>query len=458
MRVLFPILTARMQAVHFSSFHRLGMTWIPSRQQPKNQAGKGLMAMIGMLRFVGVFVCACLFGVTPAAADVVTDWNAIARNPLYNEPRPGPTSILDHAMMHVAMHDAIQAIEGRFQTYSGVLAPSEGSVVAAAASAAHAILVNRYPSRESALNAKLTEYLGVCDASCVAGVAVGQDAADAIILMRQNDGAHPSSFPAFMGGTNPGEWRPTSAGGMVTPWLGGVTPFTVADITQFLPEPPPPMTSREYARDYNEVKLLGRIADATHPSARTPDQEAKAMFFREGPPPLWNRTLEFIVVAHVPDTGDRARLYALVQLSMADAIITAWHDKKHFNFWRPETAIREGHLDGNPNTVGDPSWVPHTGTPNYPDYTSGANNLTGAVTGTLEHFFQDDTMPFKLYGMNGTRDYESFSAVADDVCEARILQGIHFRFADSVARTQGRNVAKNVFQNFLRPLNEADDQ
>ena len=421
--------------------------------------------MIGMQRFGGVFVCVCLLAAAPAAADVVTDWNAVARNPLYNEPRPGASSILDIAMMHVAMHDAIQAIQGRFRTYSGLLPASEGSVVAAAAAAAHAILVNRYPSKETALNEKLDSYLGVCDGACAAGAAVGRDAANAVILLRQGDGAHPSTPQPFFGCMDPGElcdpgeWRPTSSGSMVTPWLGGVHPFTVADITQFLPEPPPALTSREYTRNYNEVKLLGRAASAAHPSARTAEQEASALFFREGPPGYWNRTLEFIVADHVPDTGDRARLYALVQLSMADAIITSWHNKKHFNFWRPETAIKEGHLDGNPDTLGDTSWLPHSLTPNYPDYTSGANNLNGAVTGTLEHFFQTDSMAFTLRGANNvTREYHSFSAVADDVCEARILEGIHFRFADSIARTQGRNVATNAFKNFLRPLNDADDQ
>ena len=417
--------------------------------------------MMGVHKLVGGVVCLFLLAASPVAADVVTDWNAIARNPLYNEPRPGPTNILDHAMMHVAMHDAIQAIEGRFQTYSGLLPASEGSVVAAAAAAAHGILVNRYPSKKDALDAKLKDYLGPCDAAaCINGRMVGKGAADAIILMRQNDGAHPMPAPVFMGGTDPGEWRPTTfVGGvpqpMVTSWLGDVHPFTVSDITQFLPEPPPALTSREYARDYNEVKLLGRVASAAHPSARTPAQEATALFFREGPGGYWIRTLEVIVADHVPDSGDRARLYALVQLSMADAIITAWHNKKYFNFWRPETAIRDGHLDDNPATAGDTSWAPHTTTPNYPDYTSGANNLNGAITGTLEHFFGTDEMEFILRGANNVnRPYSRFSDVADDVCEARILQGIHFRFADSVARTQGRDVAKNAFKNFLRPVND----
>jgi hypothetical protein len=165
-----------------------------------------------------------------------------------------------------------------------------------------------------------------------------------------------------------------------------------------------------------------------------------------------------MVAAHVPDTGDRARLYALVHLSWADAIITAWRSKLFFHFWRPITAIRNGHLDGNPDTAGDPTWAPHTGTPNYPEYSSGANTLNGAITGTLEHFFGTDEMTFDLIGATSSRPYTRFADVADDACEARILEGIHFRFGDSAARTQGRSVAKHVFQNFLRPLNDEDDQ
>jgi hypothetical protein len=151
---------------------------------------------------------------------------------------------------------------------------------------------------------------------------------------------------------------------------------------------------------------------------------------------------------------------AMTHVAMHDAIQAIEGRFQTYSGLLPATsgglrrAVREGHLDGNPATVGDTTWVPHTGTPNYPDYTSGANNLTGAVTGTLEHFFGTDEMTFLLRGATGTRPYSRFSDVADDVCEARILEGIHFRFADSVARTQGRAVAKNAFKNFLRPVND----
>ena len=417
--------------------------------------------MIRVRQLAGVVLSVCLVA-SPAAADVVTDWNAIAQATAAVPPgRPGPSSLLDFAMVHAAMHDAIQAIQGRYHTYSGALAPAQGSEVAAAAAAAHGILVNRFPAQTTALDTRLNTYLGACDDACQDGVAVGVAAANAIITMRQNDGSNPAAPPPFLGCLAPGEtceageWRPTSFAGttplpMVASWLGDVVPFTMTDTAQFQAEPVPSLTSREYTRNYNEVKRLGSVA----PSDRTPEQDASALFFREGPPGYWGRTLVAIVGEHVPDTGDRPRLYALVYLSMADAIITAWHDKKFFNFWRPVTAIRLGDFDGNPNTVGDPAWTPHTGTPNYPDYTSGANNLNGAVTKTLEEFFGTDEMSFSLLGANSSRPYERFSDVADDVCEARILEGIHFRFADTAARTQGREVAKQVFMNYLRPIED----
>jgi hypothetical protein len=412
---------------------------------------------MGVRKLVGGVVCVLVLSALPvrAADDVVVYWNGVTGQTAAVPPgRPGPTSVLDFAMVHAAMHDAIQAIQGRYHTYSGLLAPSEGSEIAAAAQAAHDVLVNRFPAQQAALDLILLNYLGACDDACQAGVTVGQNAADAVIAMRANDGSHPSPPPPpFLGGTAPGEWRPTGPGGMVAEWLSSMRPFTLTDAAQFQPKAPPSLNSQEYTRDYNEVKTLGRATG----SSRTPTQTATADFFREGPPGYWNRTLPDIVQAHVPDLGDRARLYALVQISMADALITSWQSKRLFNFWRPITAIREGDTDGNPTTAGEAGWTPHTGTPNYPDYTSGANNLNGAVTGTLRLFFGTNHMEFVLKGAGGVnRDYTKFADVAADVVEARILEGIHFRFADTVARTQGRNVAKWVFKHTLRPVGAED--
>jgi hypothetical protein len=410
--------------------------------------------MMGVQRLIGVFVCACLLVASPAAAehvDAVMYWNGIARQTAVRPGVDGPSGVIDLAIVHIAMHDAIQSIQGRFHTYAA-LGPSQGSEVAAVAAAAHAVLVNRFSSAaqvatlDATLSAFLAHNFATCDDNCQSGLAAGVSAANAVMNLRLNDGAFPGPT-SFTGGTAPGEWRPTASGPMTQAWLGAVSPFTLTDSAQFQPEPPPALTSREYAKDYNEVKSLGQ-----NTSIRTPEQNAKALFFREGPPPLWGRTLAVLVPAHVPEMGNKARLLALVYMAMADAVITAWQSKVHFNFWRPETAIQLGDSDNNPRTAGVPGWLPHTGTPPYPDYTSGANNLTGAVTGILDHFFETDEMTFQLLGASSSRTYHRFSDVADDVCEARVLQGIHFRFADTVARTQGRDVARHVFQNYLRPI------
>ena len=161
---------------------------------------------------------------------------------------------------------------------------------------------------------------------------------------------------------------------------------------------------------------------------------------------------------YLSDIGDSARLFALVNLAMADAVITAWDSKTYWNFWRPITAIQEGDNDGNARTEGDTEWLPFITTPNYPDYTSGANNLAGSATRMLAHFFGTDQVTFSISSANPDavtpREYTRFSDAAEDVVNARIYQGIHFRFADEVARRQGKHVADWAFSHFLRPVDQ----
>src|SRR5262249_11744275 len=175
---------------------------------------------------------------------------------------------------------------------------------------------------------------------------------------------------------------------MLVPWLGAVVPFTLKDSTQLRASPPPPhLLSGEYARYYNEVKALGSASSTT----RTPEQTALALFYSDNFIVLWERTLRGIANANIDNLGDSARLFALANLAAADALITAWDSKKFWNFWRPITAIREGENDGNPETAGDSNWLPYLVTPAYPEYTSGANNLTGAMTRTPARIFGDET-------------------------------------------------------------------
>jgi hypothetical protein len=396
-----------------------------------------------------LIVFACLILAVPARADVVTDWNATAAQ-IAIPARPGPSSILDLAMVHAAMHDAIQAYDGRFEPYAVTIPNATGSPVAAAASAAHAVLVARFPAQAGSLNTLLNTYLSNLGLLGNPGVGVGQVAAAGILNLRVGDGSFPASFPAFNGGTKPGEWRPTlpAFASMAIPWMGEVRPFTLRESTQLRPSPPPPrLNSGEYTHDYNEVKALGSL----NSTARTPDQTALAVFYSDNFLTLWERTLRSIASANIDNIGDSARLFALANMASADAIIGAWDAKKYYNYWRPITAIQEGNNDGNKDTVGDPAWLPFIATPAYPDYTSGANNLTGAMTRTLEQLLGDRTT-FTVFSTtaNTTKSYDRFSDMAEDVVDVRIYQGIHFRFADEVARRTGTRAADWAVSHFLR--------
>jgi len=404
-------------------------------------------------RAVAIF--ATLLAIPAAArADAVTDWNAIAVQATVTGARPGPTGVLDVAMVQAAVYDAVQAIEGRYEPYHTAIPGASGSPVAAAAKAAHDVLVNRFPAQAAFLDMTYQLYLlnhGLTEDD--PGVAVGATAAAGIIALRVGDGSFPVvPPPPFFGGTDPGVWRSTTP--MVTPWLGDVTPFTLTSPSQFLAPPPPPLDSRRYATDYDEVKALGALNNST----RTPEQTDQAFFWAANYPVLWNRVCREVAAAHVSDIADSSRLFALSDMAMADSVITSWNSKKYYAAWRPITAIQEGENDGNPLTVGDPSWLPLIVTPNYPDHTSGANNITAAAMRTLELFFDTNDMDISVTTTNtgptiqDTRAFGHFTDVMQEVVDARILLGIHFRFADVEARKQGKHVANWAFENFLRPV------
>ena len=251
---------------------------------------------------------------------------------------------------------------------------------------------------------------------------------------------------------------------MAAEWLAFMTPFTLTSPDQFRPQGPPALTSGKYTKEYDEVKRLGRDVN----SERTQAQTDLAIFWNVNFILQWNVALRQIAAAHIDNIAESARLFALSSLAVADAVITAWDSKRHFVLWRPVTAIQEGDADGNPKTEGDPNWRPFINTPPYPEYSSGANNLTGATTKTLQLYFHGNSFTFQVTSLNplavpSTRTYTHFSDAAADVVEARILQGIHFRTADVVGRKQGRTVAKWVFKHYLRPVrgdpgDEDDDE
>ena len=414
---------------------------------------------------VSIIVVSCLILAGPARADVVVDWNVFTAQAIAtagSSARPSPANVFDYAMVHLAMHDAIQAIQGRFNRYCATVPNGSGSPIAAAATAAHDVLVSLFPAQTATLNSEYDTYLASLGLAGNPGVLAGQQAAACILDLREGDGRYPANPEAFYGGTGLGEWRPTSflpgtppvPVPMLTPWVATVTPFAIKDPAQFRASPPPPhLTSGKYAKDYNEVKAMGSLVN----SARSAEQTDVAYFFSDNSILLWTRVLRSVTTTYLGDIGDSARLFALTYMAVSDAYITSWDSKRYWNFWRPITAIHEGDHDGNAQTAGDPAWQSLITTPNYPDYTSGANVNSGAVTTMLANFFGTDKMTFAMTSnvaqvVQKTRNYSRFSDAAADVVDARVYLGIHFRFADIVARRQGSHVANWTFSHFLRPV------
>ena len=408
---------------------------------------------------------ACLVAaswVAPASANVVTEWNAIALGCIT---RGGPTQAFDSALVQAAVHGAVQAIEKRYGPYfSSPAATGTESKAAVAAAAAYWMLTdNRIcpDTAQGALDAAFLPWKNGNDP----GLVVGKAAADALLATeyRADNGA------VFNGEVAVGKWRPTPPGLATMAFVYAATtrPFVMDKPEQFRPGPPPAVTSEKYTSEYKEAKAKGW--DKSHPAANAcppPADTDKARFWAGNYGVQWNQAIRDAAIDRQLGLGDTARLLALANLAVADAGIAVWDSKIYYNYWRPITAIREGDSDGNPNTVGDASWRPFietlsSQTPAYPDYTSGANGVTGAYTTILQLFFKSDFVPLAINKAplaatvpicTTPRLFRRISDAADEVVEARILLGIHFRSADVVARQMGTRVAWNTFTNALRPL------
>jgi hypothetical protein len=409
----------------------------------------------------------------------VLDWNKHALAALANAPSaatPGagqtpPVTGLHLAMVHGAVYDAVNSIAGGYEPYVQGLppAPSSASQAAAAARAAHDVLVgilNQVPLTatftagvRAAIIARLDSLLAdaiaaataVDGASAVAaGVAAGDAAADAMLAERTGDGRYPATPFQFAVGTDPGEWRPTSGVNDPFAWVAKVRPFVVESNTQFISKGPRELDTGGYAKEYEEVKELGAVG-----SVRTPEQQALAAFFQPSPVEMFYRAFREYALHDGLDLPEQARLFAMLGLANADAFITCWEDKAQWNFWRPITAIREGDNDGNPKTVGDPTWTSLIPAPPYPEHASGYNCATGSLLEVGELWFGQGRTTFTISHPAGTpsRTYEHFRDVWADTIDARIYQGIHFRSADEQGALIGRDVARWVEKHAVRRAN-----
>jgi PAP2 superfamily len=399
-------------------------------------------------------VSAMILAAAPRAdADVVRDWNVqLLRVPS----AVGPPQARVLAIMHVAMHDAINSITGEYQTYRRpAQAPFGASPVAAGAAAAHRVLVTLLPASmiPDYDNALVDSIKDIPEPERTWGVNVGEDVASRLLAERSHDGF--SVVVPYTPGSGPGAWVPTppAFAPALLPGFGGVVPFALHSGDQFRPDGPPLLTSEEYAVDVNEVQLRGDVNGETL-GHRSHAESATARFWLGNSIPIFMQIARQISVARGLGLSDNARFFALVSIAGIDAYIAAWDAKYTYNFWRPVTAIRQADFDGNPATIGDPEWLPLGTTPPFPDYVSGHTTYTGAFVHVLERLFGKDPVTFTVINLNvpadeQSRTYQSVGELSDEMIEARILAGIHFRTADRDGDRLGRQVAQFALTHVL---------
>jgi hypothetical protein len=399
--------------------------------------------------------------------DMVLEWNVNAVNAIGNAPtasppglgQPPPLAPIHLAMVHAAVYDAVNAIAGTHEPYlDGLSAPPSASKAAAAATAAHHVLVGLVPATAPQVKASLDAlYYDISlpkipDGTAKAdGISVGASAAAAMLRERVGDGRFGSR--TFVVGTAPGEWRPVPPlSNNVFAGVADVQPFALRTQAQFRTAGPPDLASAQYAAEFNEVKAIGGAA-----STRSVDQAALAAFVSTNPFGLLNRSLRAIAADRGLSTAEQARLFALTSMSSGDAAISCWSSKVHWNFWRPQTAIQNAATDGNDATTADPGWTSLVATPGYPDNASGYNCLAASVMYSAKEFFGTDNVAFTLTNIGPTssvsRTYSRFSAFVDDAIEGRILIGLHFRSADVQGALLGQKVAEWIERHYLEPVN-----
>jgi PAP2 superfamily len=417
-------------------------------------------------RFLGILAIGCALA-TAVRADEVTDWNSIMLRVALLPPATNPLVITRvAAIVHSSVFDAVNGIERRYTPiYVQPAAPRGASRRAAAVQAAYASLVRLYPAQKTLLDQELAMSLAGIDGeegeerskSIERGIEWGQTVADAIWMWRSTDGFAPPP-PPFVGGLAIGEWRPTlpafapGAG----PQFAYMTPWVIPSPSSFRPAGPFALSSAEYATVFNETKAYGRSSS----SVRTADETVFANFWAASSATYsWNRIALTLAREHHSTLSQNARLLALLNLSMADAAIGCWEAKYHYVFWRPITAIQLAALDGNSATDADTSWVPLVATPPHPEYPSGHSCFSGTAGEVLTSYFGDNS-PFTIDSdvlLGTTRSFSTISSALEEIKNARIFGGLHFRNSCNDGQGLGIGVADYVLQH-VAVKNRKDDE
>ncbi|HET9742345.1 MAG TPA: vanadium-dependent haloperoxidase [Terriglobales bacterium] len=414
-------------------------------------------------RTFGIYILmvALGFGSAAAKADVVSDWNAIAVDTaVANKQNPFAQGRYA-AIVQLAVFEAVNAVTGEYQPYLGTItAPPGASAEAAAVEAAYRVLINYFPASASTLNnAYLNSLAEIPDGQAkIDGMATGDAAASAMIALRANDGSSPAQFKV-PGSVVPGEWQATPscpivngvASGTFLHWQN-VTPFGIPRASDFLLGPPPALTSNQYAKTYNEVLTVGSIGSTERPQ----DRANVALFFAaSSPTQALNQAARQVAQEKGSSLSENARALALINMAMNDSLVASFLNKYHYNFWRPETAIHAGDSDGNPKTDAGTSYVPFIVTPCFPSYPSNHGSAGTAAAEVLRRIYGEAGHSMTLTNPavpSIVLQYSSFRQITDDISDARVYGGIHFRTDQEAGADLGRAVGTAIYKNNLRPL------
>jgi membrane-associated phospholipid phosphatase len=391
------------------------------------------------------------------ADDVVTHWNKVMLATIAEGGTDPIVTTRVSAIVQTAVFDSVNGIQRKYTPiHANIPAPNGASVPAAVIESAYATLVALYPDQRRALKMERKTSLAKLHASpnaLMLGQQFGALVAADILTWRSTDGFEPEP-PPFLGGTNIGQWRPTPPDFRpgAHPQFATMVPWSIKSSSQFRPAGPPSLTSDKYAAAFNEVKTWGTAGD----SPRTPDQTLLAIFWAGNTPAFWNRIALSVIDNHPRLTLIRkARVFALLNIAVADAAIACWDAKYYYQFWRPITAIALADLDRNPDTDVESSWTPLLGgTPAHPEYVSGHSTISASAASVLAHVFGDNTAFLidseRVPGV--WRAFPTFSAAVLEIHDARVFAGIHFRTACLDGSAVGTAVARFVMRHSIRPI------
>jgi hypothetical protein len=407
------------------------------------------------LPFAVTLVAAAVLGAlgAPAAAraDTVTDWNRVMIAGLEAAKTPAPPANRLAAIVQVSVFDALNGVERRYTPlHVDGDAPPGSSRDAAVASAAYTALVGVLPAQKPLFDEQLDATLAqISDnpshpgQSVLRGLAWGQDVANQVLAWRAGDGIA-DVLPPYVAGTAPGDWQPTppSFGAPLFRQFATMTPFALMSPSQFLPGGPPSLTSAEYSRDVQEVEQLGSATS----TVRTAEEGQTAAFWQDDvPAAMWNRVADQLADANDTTLTENARLLAMMNIALADATIASWNAKNFYDSWRPVTAIR---------ALFDPTWTPLLATPVFQEYPSAHTAVSDAATSVLAAFYGNAT-PFTVTsaGLPGVgRSFATFSAAVEQIQNARIWAGFHFRFSTTDGSILGGLVGRYVIDHMAQSI------